>query len=246
MKAFLYKRPILKLERKNEKLPLCEVAAEVTQKVKTIWRKAGIPTVLHTRVAQLFVTYHDKKYLSLLKSVKLRGRQENFQSKMSNLVDIARVTLFDISACKCINLESCSCDKSRKVPIKEQNFLKDQRNDRSLFIEKLDQEETAWLTKNIKPKEIEKQRAILAAQKTSYDDNESLGDEVEEEMEHLAKDDLSYEVNRNLEAEARQSITNNSSSSSQMRKGPKLFTQTCNRFQIPDGAASALSSALFT
>ena len=56
MKAFLYERPILKLERKNEKLPLREVAAEVAQKVETIWKKAGKPTVLHTRVAQLFVT----------------------------------------------------------------------------------------------------------------------------------------------------------------------------------------------
>ena len=75
MKAFLYERPILKLERKNKKLRLREVAAEVAQKVETIWRKAGIPTVSHTRVAQLFVTYHDKKYLLLLKSIQLRGRQ---------------------------------------------------------------------------------------------------------------------------------------------------------------------------
>ena len=36
MKAFLYKRPILKLKRKNEELPLREVAAEVAQKVETI------------------------------------------------------------------------------------------------------------------------------------------------------------------------------------------------------------------
>ena len=96
MTAFLYKRPILKLERKNEKLPLREVAAEVAQKVETVWRKAGIPTVSHTRVARLFVTYHEKKNLSLLKSVKSRGRQENFQSKMSDLVDIVSVTLFDM------------------------------------------------------------------------------------------------------------------------------------------------------
>ena len=112
-------------------------------------------------------------------------------------MDIARVTLFDISACKCTNLESCSCCY-RKVPIKERNFLKDHRNDRSLFIGKLDQEETARLTKTIKRKEIEKQRAILAAQKTSYDDNESHGDEMEEEMEHLAKNDLSYKVIQKL------------------------------------------------
>ena len=185
------------MERKNEKLPLRDVAAEFAQKVETIWRKTGIPTVSHTRVAQLFVTYHDKKYLSQLKSVKSRGRQENFQSKMNDVVGIARVTLFDISACKCTTSENCFCDKSRKVRMKERNFLKDQRNDKSLFIGKLDQEETAQLAKNIKRKEIEKQRAILAAQKTSYDENKSLGDEVDEEIEHLAKDDLSYEVNRN-------------------------------------------------
>ena len=63
-------------------------------------------------------------------------------------------------------------------------------------------------------------------------------------MEHLAKDDLSYEVNRNLEAEARQSTSKNPSSSSQMRKGLKLFAQTCDRFQIPRRAASALSFVL--
>ena len=118
--------------------------------METIWRKASIPTVLHTRVSQLFLTYHDKKYLSQLKNVKSRGRQANFQSEMRDLVDIARVTLSDISACKCTNLESYSCDKSRKVSMKERNFLKDQRNERSLFIGKLDQEETARRTKNIK------------------------------------------------------------------------------------------------
>ena len=63
-------------------------------------------------------------------------------------------------------------------------------------------------------------------------------------MEHLAKDDLRYKVNRNSEAEARQSTSKNPSSSSQMRKDLKLFAQTCDRFQIPDRAALALSSAL--
>ena len=163
---------------------------------------------------------------------------------MRDMVDIARVTLFEISACKCTNLESCSCDKSRKVLMKERNFLKDQRKERKIFIGKLDQEETTRLTKNIKRKEIEKQKTILAAQKTSCDDNGSLGDEVEEEMKHAAKDDQSYEVNRNSEAEARQSTNKNPSSSSQMRKGLKLFAQTCDRFQIPDRAASAPSFPL--
>ena len=63
-------------------------------------------------------------------------------------------------------------------------------------------------------------------------------------MEHLAIDDRSYEVNRTSEAETRQSTSKNLSSSSRMRKGLKLFAQTCDRFQISDRVASALSSAL--
>ena len=49
--------------------------------------------------------------------------------------------------------------------------------------------------------------------------------------------------NRISEAEARQSSIKNPSSSSEMPKGLKLFAQTCDRFQISDRAASALSSA---
>ena len=31
-------------------------------------------------------------------------------------------TLFDISSCKCQPIESCACEKSRKVPVIEQEF----------------------------------------------------------------------------------------------------------------------------
>ena len=243
MKAFLYERPILKLERKNAKLPLREIADEVAQKVEAIWRKGSIPTVSHTQIVQLLLTYHDKNYSSLLENITSRGKQKNFQSKIKDLVNIAQVTLFHISACKCADLENCSCDKSRKVPIKERNFLKDHKNKRALFIGKLDQKETARLTKNIKRKEIKKQRAIQAAQKTSFDGNASLSNDNEEEMDHLENDDPSYKAYRNSEAEASQSTSKNAPSS-QMRKGLKLFVQTCDRFQLLNRAASALSSAL--
>ena len=62
MKAFLYERPILKLERKNSKLPLREIAAEVAQKVEAIWRKGNTPTVSHTRIVQFFFDMPHKKY----------------------------------------------------------------------------------------------------------------------------------------------------------------------------------------
>ena len=106
-----------------------------------------------------------KKYSSLLKSMKSRGKKENFQSKIKALVNIAQATLFDISACKCTDFENCFCDKSRKVPIKEQNFLKDQRNERALFIGRIDHKETPRLTKNIKRKETKKTESIPCSAK---------------------------------------------------------------------------------
>ena len=97
--------------------------------------------------------------------------------------------------------------------------------------------------KNIKRKETKKQKAIQAAQKILFIGKASLSVGNEEEMEHLENDDPSYKAYRNLEAEASQSTSKNAPSS-QMRKGMKLFAQTCDRFQIFDRAAAALSSAL--
>ena len=88
-------------------------------------------------------------------------------------------------------------------------------------------------------KKPKKQRAIPAAQKTSFDGNASLSDENEEEMEHFKNDDPSYKACRSSEAEASQSTSKNAPSS-HGRKSVKLFAQTCDRFQIPDRAAAAL------
>ena len=41
IKMFSYEKTILMLKKKNEKLSLHEVAAEVAQKLETIWKKAG-------------------------------------------------------------------------------------------------------------------------------------------------------------------------------------------------------------
>ena len=47
-------------------------------------------------------------------------------------------TLFDISSCKCQPIESCACEKSRKVPAIEQDFLVDQRGERLMMLAGVD------------------------------------------------------------------------------------------------------------
>ena len=75
MKAFLHERQFLKAEQKNRKLPLRDIVAEIAQKIMVAWTKGGDPTVSHTRVMQLFFAYHDKKYLSLKKSIKSKEKK---------------------------------------------------------------------------------------------------------------------------------------------------------------------------
>ena len=78
MRAYLQANQILKEERKNTKLPIGDVAAEIARKVQDVWVKGGIPTVSHTRIVQKFLTYHKSKYLSLMKNIKSRGKDAKF------------------------------------------------------------------------------------------------------------------------------------------------------------------------
>ena len=48
--------------------------------------------------------------------------------------DNAETHLFDISACKCVKFENCTCNKDKKVPQVEQVFLSDQRTLRKMAI----------------------------------------------------------------------------------------------------------------
>ena len=50
MKALLYEKQILKLERKIAKPLIREIATEVTKKKGIVWIKSGMPTVSPTRI----------------------------------------------------------------------------------------------------------------------------------------------------------------------------------------------------
>ena len=70
LKAFLYERPVLKLERKNAKLPLRSL-----EKLRLFGGKVAYQHT-HTRIVQLFLTYHIKKYSLLLKNIKSKQERK--------------------------------------------------------------------------------------------------------------------------------------------------------------------------
>ena len=61
----------------------------------------------------------------------------NSDIKVKTFREEAKQKLFDICSCKCA-FEACNCDKTRRVPSEEKDFLKDQRSMRLMYISSVD------------------------------------------------------------------------------------------------------------
>lgn len=133
-----------------------DISEEVAVQLKEIWEKASIPVVSHDRILQLLQKYHEK-YKNLMKPFKERQNNDTYKAKLQGFKEAAQVTLFDIAACKCkcdLSSPLCTCNKSRKVPANEREFLLDQRTVRKMFISSVDKTES----RSIKRKEKRKER----------------------------------------------------------------------------------------
>lgn len=75
--------------------------------------------------------YHGK-CKSILKSHPKISKQklEEFRRKSKEL--------FDISTCKCKNIDECICPKTKRMPAREKKFLIDQRTTRRMGIGNVD------------------------------------------------------------------------------------------------------------
>ena len=80
------------------------------------------------------------KMNNLLKSKSKNS--DNYDRKVQLLRDSAHKNLFDISACKCLDFERCTCKLTNRVPLAERDFLCDQRSDRRMVIAELDKAAT--------------------------------------------------------------------------------------------------------
>lgn len=130
----LEERRLMGRNGKSNKEPRFSVIAEtVAMKVIDRYKSACIPHVTFTRVVQLITALH-KKYrkvklyhikLKINASEALRNHIETFKLKGQNL--------FDIASCKCKSFIDCECPVDKRVPLKAQVFLLDQRCARKRF-----------------------------------------------------------------------------------------------------------------
>lgn len=70
--------------------------------------------------------------------VEVRKSEKNLQKLKDLQIQAEKKTLFDASACKCEDFELCSCSRLSKVPLKEKEFLIDQRTTRKMLIGSVD------------------------------------------------------------------------------------------------------------
>ena len=64
----------------------------------------------------------------LIKPFKSRQHDKSYLLKLRVFNDDASMKLFDIAACKCLDVSQvCKCAKDKKVPQEERQFLIDQR-----------------------------------------------------------------------------------------------------------------------
>lgn len=130
------------LKKKIINNKLKNVFSVVAEKVFDIWQRASIPTLSKVRVITL-VKEHYSKYKKLKKTKIKKGLKSHaLESFLEN-----SSKLFDICSCKCEPISECSCEKNKKVPKKEIDFLLDQRTSRNMVIGKVDIPETIALQK---------------------------------------------------------------------------------------------------
>ncbi|CAH1113874.1 unnamed protein product [Psylliodes chrysocephalus] len=74
-------------------------------------------------------------------------RNKKYELRLAEFLAKCESKLFDVFSCKCEPISSCSCEKSRKVPPKEQAFLEDQRTNRKMALGPVDVKETERILK---------------------------------------------------------------------------------------------------
>ena len=132
--------------------------------------------------------------------------------------------MFDIAACQCQNLlQICNCTKKEnKVSQEERAFLVDQRNERKLFIDKIDID----ITEKNKKRQVrqEKLEKYNECQRTVYFQNSETPTRAPR-------------TKRVLESEA-------TTNSKQMRTKLSTLARECDRYNISDRAAASLATAV--
>lgn len=247
----LYNQTKHKLKEQSNKEPSHKDIAEIViLDVVTIWEKSSLPRLSHKRIQDMLKTYH-RKYFAMLKVPKDRRDSDTYKEKMTNFLADSDI-LFDISSCKCQPIESCACEKSRKVPIIEQEFLVDQRGERSMIIAGVDRLETGKQQQRYIRNEAILRQTTSSAKANSPEPSTSLSTIVEindidssnddDDMSVMSDDsDFDFEMLANTPSKP---TPTRIAKGNQMRVKLPSVALACDRHGLSDRAAASITSAV--
>lgn len=232
MRHFYSERNVLLNKTKGFHPPKKDIANALAKKLKIIWTKSSIPTVLHFSIVKRILEKNEEiqklKKNANRNSKSFRKKIEEFRLKSQGI--------FDICSCKCRDFTACSCPPDKKVPIAEREFLHDQRTVRRMVISGIDQKTSSILKKRLARK-LTRQASAHKKIRTSVN-YESSNPELIEDNESSS----STSSVKDTEFICNQQISSNEASTS--RLALPTFTRKCDRRGISDRAAADLASSL--
>ena len=189
----------------------------------------------------MFTDYYSK-HKSILKSV-TNKKFKNFDKKCAKFKSHAEKTLFDISCCKCKSFSNCNCDRSRKIPEREQSFLTDQRTVRKMVIGNVDLavsrrnlklEKRKNSREQYKKKQQNLQSVGLQDEKIPFSESSTKTDSSEESEDH------EYSQPRSMEKKRKSSFT----SPPPKRTNYSKLALACDRTGVSDRVAAFIASSV--
>ncbi|KAL4083484.1 hypothetical protein QTP88_028800 [Uroleucon formosanum] len=137
-----------------------------------------------------------------------------------------------------------NCEKSRKVPIIEQMFLKDQRSVKKMAMSSIDVLTTKKRNKNMHRKEIEANRIDKQNKKELCVNNTLETIETDETYYTDTGDNTAEDSNYSPNSMSSLSSTYSANKQSQMRLELRALAIACDRTGIPDRTAATIASAI--
>lgn len=242
MKHYLWVRNQL-LWKGNKKDPsIKDISEIVSHDVARIWKKASIPVVSEQEIIRLIKKFNEK-YKNIKKISKSRKTAEKAKNDFFNH---ANSTLFDISACKCLNYEQCKC--SVKIPRMERSFLTDQRNERKMVIGSIDVSTSRKLKLIGKRQQRKEDHEVKAREEkdnvsktiTNLETNDFLGSDSDINED---KDDSEYISSDTKRLKANVGEIPSTSRTCQMRISLPSLAIACDRTGVSDRAAAIIASS---
>lgn len=219
------------MSRKSEHsktTPASKIVNEVAKNVIDVWIKAGIPTITLRSTGHKLENLHQE----LRSLMKKKGKIKETGIKE---LRVNSSKLFDISACKCSDFDACCCEREKRIPTDEREFITDQRGARRMVIGTIDRKTTSRIRKR-KEREYKREKYYKSQSTVSSiedpPDNNSSCETVD--LDSTTSDHSSGDVYMQSEGET----------SSRNIKSLPTLSRECDRYGVSNTVGAAIATAV--